>query len=169
MLHERGVRLCGDDAPHGKAVGPCLGFTNSFRAFILGNPAKPRSNSTRTSPSPEVTAVHRVRRKTWIFSSISHASQTYVVHNSFGSAPLPKGSGPSLVPVGSYPYRRRARLAPDGREPRSRGGWPNDVTPSRCAESYQLPPVATSSKGFRFFLMGIRRRGLSLGRGAASH
>jgi len=26
MLHERGVRLCGDDAPHGKAVGPCLGF-----------------------------------------------------------------------------------------------------------------------------------------------
>ena len=30
--------------------------------------------------------------------------------------------GPSLVPVGSYPYRRRARLAPDGREPWSKGG-----------------------------------------------
>ena len=49
--------------------------------------------------------------------------------------------GPSLVPVGSYPYRRRARLAPDGREPWSKGAL-NGVTPSRCAESYQLPPVA---------------------------
>ena len=31
MLHERGVRLCGDDAPHGKAVGPCLGFIKQFQ------------------------------------------------------------------------------------------------------------------------------------------
>jgi hypothetical protein len=42
-------------------------------------------------------------------------------------------SGPSLVPVGSYPYRRLAIPGPRVRL--------NSVTPSRYAESYQLPSV----------------------------